>query len=66
MVKKINAVIGFQVTCANNQTISYVIDMKNASGSVYVNDGSNYYFLYLFILSYKPFYMMNIVYESAK
>jgi len=40
MVKKINAVIGFQVTCANNQTISYVIDMKNASGSVYVNDGS--------------------------
>lgn len=41
MVKKINAVIGFQVTCANNQTISYVIDMKNASGSVYVNDGSN-------------------------
>ena len=44
MVKKINAVIGFQVACANNQTISYVIDMKNASGCVYVNDGSNMYF----------------------
>ena len=42
MVKKINAVIGFQVACANKQTISYVIDMKNGAGSVFVNDGGNY------------------------
>jgi len=38
MVKKVNAIIGFQVACANNQTISYVIDLKNGSGSVFVNN----------------------------
>jgi sterol carrier protein 2 len=41
MVKKVNAIIGFQVACANNQTISYVIDLKNGSGSVFVNNAGN-------------------------
>ena len=40
LVSKVNAVIGFDIGCANNQTISYVIDLKNAPGSVKVNDGS--------------------------
>lgn len=40
MVKKVNAVIGFQVSCASSQAVSYVIDLKNSSGSVYVNNGS--------------------------
>ena len=42
MVKKVNAIIGFQVACANNQTISYVIDLKNGSGSVFVNNAGKY------------------------
>lgn len=41
MVKKINATIGFDITCANAKTVSYVIDLKNESGSVLANDGSN-------------------------
>lgn len=41
MVKKINSIIGFQVNLANNQSIAYVIDLKNGSGSVFVNNGSN-------------------------
>lgn len=40
LVSKVNAVIGFDIGCANNQTISYVIDLKTAPGSVKVNDGS--------------------------
>jgi len=39
MVSKVQAIIGFQVNCAGNQTISYVVDLKNGSGSVFVNDG---------------------------
>jgi len=40
MVSKVQAIIGFQVNCAGNQIISYVVDLKNGSGSVFVNDGS--------------------------
>lgn len=39
LVSKVNAVIGFHVNCAGNTTISYAIDLKNGSGSVFVNDG---------------------------
>lgn len=39
LVKKVNAVIGFQVECGNDKAISYVVDLKNAPGSVFVNDG---------------------------
>jgi putative sterol carrier protein len=39
-VKKVNAVIGFQVGCANNQAMSYLIDLKNGSGSVTVNSSN--------------------------
>ena len=42
MVKKVNAIIGFQVACAKNQTISYVIDLKNGSGLVFVNNAGKY------------------------
>lgn len=37
---KVNAVIGFQVACSDNRTISYYVDLKNKPGSVGVNDGS--------------------------
>jgi len=40
LVSKVGAVIGFEIACANNQTISYVVDLKNAPGSVSINDGS--------------------------
>lgn len=42
LVSKVNAVIGFQVNCSG-QVISYVIDLKNGTGSVFVNDGSTRY-----------------------
>ena len=42
LVSKVGAVIGFDITCPNNQTISYVIDLKTAPGSVFVNDGSKF------------------------
>ncbi len=38
-VSKVNATIGFKVACANNETISYVLDLKNSPGSVFVNTG---------------------------
>jgi hypothetical protein len=39
LVKKVSAIIGFQVECGNDKAISYVVDLKNAPGSVFVNDG---------------------------
>jgi hypothetical protein len=35
---KISSIIGFDVKCGENQTISYIVDLKNSPGSVYVND----------------------------
>lgn len=40
LVSKIGAIIGFQINCDNDQKISYVVDLKNSPGSVFVNDGS--------------------------
>lgn len=41
-VSKVNAIIGFTITdCPNNETISYILNLKNAPGSISVNDGSN-------------------------
>ncbi len=40
LVKKVNAVIGFQVACANERSINYFVDLKNKTGSVGINDGS--------------------------
>jgi len=45
LVSKVNAIIGFQVNCAGNQVITYAIDLKNGSGSVFVNDGGCYLFI---------------------
>lgn len=39
MIAKVNAIVGFDVTCSGNKKISYVVDMKTMPGSVYVNDG---------------------------
>ena len=39
-VSKVNAIIGFQVACPNNEKICYVFDLKNSPGSVFVNTGS--------------------------
>lgn len=41
LVAKVGSIIGFEITCPDNQKISYAIDLKNAPGSVSVNDGSN-------------------------
>jgi len=40
IVSKVNSIIGFQVACDNGQVISYIVDLKNAPGSVRVCDGS--------------------------
>lgn len=40
LVKKVNAVIGFQVACANDKTVRYLVDLKSGSGSVGVDDGN--------------------------
>lgn len=40
LVKKVNAVIGFQVACANDKTVRYMVDLKSGAGSVGVDDGS--------------------------
>lgn len=38
---KVNAIIGFQVDCADNRSITYIVDLKNASNPrVFVSDGS--------------------------
>ena len=39
-VDKIKATIGFLVNSSDGKTFSYVIDLKNAPGSIFVNDGS--------------------------
>ncbi len=39
-VSKVNADIGFEVSTPNGRTVSYVVDLKVAPGSVYINDGS--------------------------
>lgn len=39
LVTKVNAVIGFEVAC-DKKTISYVVDLKNKPGSVFINDGN--------------------------
>lgn len=42
-VSKVNAVIGFTITeCPNNETISYILNLKKAPGSISVNDGSTF------------------------
>ena len=50
LVSKVNAIIGFQINCAGNKAISYAIDLKNGSGSVFVNDGG-WYILFIFLKS---------------
>lgn len=41
-VSKVNAIIGFTITdCPSNETISYILNLKNPPGSISVNDGSN-------------------------
>lgn len=40
MCTKVNAVIGFQIACEGDKTISYYVDLKNKPGKVGVNDGS--------------------------
>lgn len=39
-VAKVKAIIGFDITLPNNSKISYIVDLKNGSGSVSVSDGS--------------------------
>lgn len=39
-ISKINAVIEFIITLDNNKSLSYIVDVKNAPGSVFVNTGS--------------------------
>lgn len=49
MTSKINAIIGFDVSLPNGQKVSYAIDLKNAPGSVGLNDGSNNIFFLFYI-----------------
>ena len=49
MVTKVNAIIGFQVACDNDKTMSYIIDLKNSPGSVYVNNGSKFKCFYIIV-----------------
>ena len=41
LVTKVKSIVGFTIGLPNNQSLSYVIDLKNAPGSVKLNDGSN-------------------------
>jgi sterol carrier protein 2 len=52
-VEKVKATIGFLVTDASNKTFSYVLDLKNGSGSVFVNDGSIDFWIFFDV--YKTF-----------
>lgn len=45
MTSKIKAIIGFEVSLPSGEKVSYAIDLKNAPGSVGLNDGSK---LFLF------------------
>ena len=49
LVTKVKSIVGFTIGLPNNQTLSYVIDMKNAPGSIKLNDGSNQSNLYALI-----------------
>lgn len=41
LANKVKAVVGFEISLPNNgEIISYVLDLKNAPGSVFVNDGN--------------------------
>lgn len=40
MCAKVNAIIGFQIECADKKFLSYFVDLKNKPGSVGVNNGS--------------------------
>jgi sterol carrier protein 2 len=47
LVSKINAIIEFSIGLGDNKNISYIVDVKNAPGSVTVNSGGilgKYYF----------------------
>jgi len=44
LVSKINAIIEFSIGLGDNKTISYIVDVKNAPGSVKVNSGGSYFF----------------------
>lgn len=46
-VSKVKAIIGFDITLPNNSKISYIVDLKNGSGSVSVSDGSKHHLLNL-------------------
>jgi sterol carrier protein 2 len=41
LVKQVGAIIGFEIACANNEKMSYVIDLKNGSGAVSVGIDSS-------------------------
>jgi len=40
MCGKVNAIIGFEISCDGAKTLSYYFDLKNKPGCVGVNDGS--------------------------
>jgi sterol carrier protein 2 len=45
MVSKVNATIGFIIQLPDKKTVSYVVNLEKAPGSVLVNDGSKYIFI---------------------
>ncbi len=58
MAAKINAVIGFDVACDNNQKVSYILNVKNGNASMSVNDNCEFVFfkgnfLFIFFLLIK-------------
>jgi putative sterol carrier protein len=40
LVSKVKAIIGFKVSCDNNQTFTYIVDLKTPPGSVFVDNGT--------------------------
>jgi len=42
LINKVKAVIGFEIKKNSNEIISYICDLKNAPGSVFLNDGSKF------------------------
>lgn len=53
MVAKVNAIVGFDVTCSDSRKISYAVDMKTKPGSVFVNDGC------------KDFYSFKVIFKDC-
>ena len=47
MVSKVNAIIGFNVDCGNGRVVSYIVDLKNAPGSVYPSNGSIFFNIHI-------------------